>query len=126
MTIRKGSIYGLFGRWFILYTDHRPLTTTLGEKRGIPSLAAAQLLKWALLLTAYDYEIQFKPTSKHSDVDMLSRLPQPQTLPEIEMEPVLINTIQVEALPVTPAKLRVETRKDRILSSVKSYEESMA
>lgn len=108
----------LFGRRFIIYTDHRPLTTILGEKKGIPSLAAARLQRWALLLSAYDYEIQFKPTSKHSNADMLSRLPQPQTLFEMETEQVSINAIQVEALPVTPAKLRVETRNDKILSKV--------
>ena len=33
----------LYGCEFILYTDHKPLTTILGPKRGIPPLAAARL-----------------------------------------------------------------------------------
>ena len=33
----------LFGRTFTLVTDHRPLTTILGPKTGMPSLAAARL-----------------------------------------------------------------------------------
>ena len=33
----------LYGRRFTLNTDHKPLTSILGLKRGIPSLAAARL-----------------------------------------------------------------------------------
>ena len=33
----------LYGRSFTLVTNHKPLTIILGHKRGIPSLAAAQL-----------------------------------------------------------------------------------
>ena len=33
----------LYGRAFILQTDHKPLTTILGPTQGIPSLAAARL-----------------------------------------------------------------------------------
>ena len=33
----------LYGRKFNFITDHKPLTTILGPKKGIPSLAAARL-----------------------------------------------------------------------------------
>ena len=52
----------LCGRKFTLITDHRPLTTVLGPKNDIPSMAAARLQRWALLLSAYLYDIQFKRT----------------------------------------------------------------
>ena len=42
----------LYGRNFILITDHKPLVTILGPKKGIPSLAAARLQRWAVLLSA--------------------------------------------------------------------------
>ena len=45
----------LYGRKFTLVTDHKPLTTILGSKKGIPSLAAARLQRWAILLSAYTY-----------------------------------------------------------------------
>ena len=65
----------VYGREFTLMTDHKPLTTILGPKDTIPSLAAAWLQCWALLLAGYSYRIKFKPTSTHSNVDGLSRLP---------------------------------------------------
>ena len=43
----------LYGRRFTMVTDHKPLTAILGPKEGIPSLAAARLQRWAILLTGY-------------------------------------------------------------------------
>ena len=44
-------------------------------KDSIPSLAAARLQSWALLLAGYSYIIKFKPNRVHSNPDCLSRLP---------------------------------------------------
>ena len=45
----------LCGRKFLLVTDHKPLTTLLGPKSDIPTLATARSQRWALLLAAYQY-----------------------------------------------------------------------
>ena len=37
----------LYGRHFTLVTDHKPLKINLGPKKGIPTLAAARLQRWA-------------------------------------------------------------------------------
>ena len=47
----------LYGYRFVLITDHKPLTTLLDHKRGIPTLAAARLQRWAVILSAYSYTI---------------------------------------------------------------------
>lgn len=47
----------LYGRKFILVTDHQPLCKIFGGK-GVPSLAAARIQCWALLLGAYQFSIQ--------------------------------------------------------------------
>ena len=44
-------------------------------KSAIPTLAAAQKQRLALLLSAYDYEIEFKKSEDHANCDALSRLP---------------------------------------------------
>ena len=54
--IKKFHPY-IYGREFQLLIDHKPLTTILGPKAGIPSLAAARLQRWALLLSSYKYQI---------------------------------------------------------------------
>ena len=41
--IRKFHQY-LYGHTFTLVTDHKPLTTILGSKKGIPALSAAWML----------------------------------------------------------------------------------
>ena len=62
----------LYARSFTLVTDHRPLTTILSPHKGIPSLAAARLQRWAIILSAYKYDIEFKCTQLHGNADALS------------------------------------------------------
>ena len=95
----------LYGREFTLYTDHKPLTAILGQKREIPPLAAARLQRWALILAAYQYNIQYKPTKEHGNADGLSRLPL-QTEEVVETEATVFNIKQMEALPVTVAEIK--------------------
>ena len=54
----------LYGRNFTLITDHKPLTTILGPKTGIPVLATSRLQRWAIQLSAYDYDIKYKSSEK--------------------------------------------------------------
>ena len=69
--IKKFHIY-LYGCSFALVTDHKPLLCILGLKQEIPELAAA---RWTLILAAYNYKIEFRPTQEHGNVGELSRLP---------------------------------------------------
>ena len=71
--VRKFQQY-LYGRQFTLVTNHKPLTAILGPKQGIPPLAAVRMQCWALLLSAYSYDICFHPTTAHANADGLSRL----------------------------------------------------
>ena len=113
----------LYGRKFTLVTDHKPLLAILGEKKGIPSLAAARLQRWAITLSAYHYEIKFKSTKEHANADGLSRLPLSET--EKETESVtsadLFNLTQVNSLPVTSSQIAIQTKRDLILSKVYRY-----
>ena len=58
--IKKFHRY-LYGRKFILITDHKPLTTILGPKKGIPSLAAARLQRWAILRLQHALQVYNRP-----------------------------------------------------------------
>ena len=111
----------LYGRKFTLVTDHKPLTTLLNPKRGVPALAAARMQRWALLLTAYSYNIEFRRTQEHSNADGLSRLPlsiQPPANPEF----TYMYTIgQIQALPVTSESLVRASRQDPAIAKVIHY-----
>ena len=63
----------IYGRRFTLVTDHKPLTTILSPKKGLPTLAAARLQRWAIRLAAYQYDIEFRSTEKHCNADGFSR-----------------------------------------------------
>ena len=64
----------LYGRKFLLQTDHKPLLSILGPHFGIPPLAAARMQRWAIILSAYQYELVFRSTTEHGNADVLSRL----------------------------------------------------
>ena len=109
----------LYGREFTLYTDHKPLTTILSPKKGILSLST-RLQRWALLLSAYNYKIVFKPTSAHANADGLSRLPLAKESTDSQ-ETTIFNIGQIELLPVTSQQLKAATRNNALLSKVLLY-----
>lgn len=51
----------LFGRHFIILSDHEPLQCIFKETSGTPTMLSAQIQRWALLLGGYDYTIECKP-----------------------------------------------------------------
>lgn len=64
----------LFGRKFTLHTDHKPLLSIFGSKKGIPVYTANRLQRWALILLAYNFEIKYTNTLEFGHADVLSRL----------------------------------------------------
>ena len=44
-------------------------------KSAIPTLAVVRMQRWALVLSAYDYEIEYKRSEDPANCDALSRLP---------------------------------------------------
>ena len=57
----------LYGKPFVLVTDHKPLTTLLGPKTSVPTLAASRMQRWALVLSTYSYTIEYRPTAQHTN-----------------------------------------------------------
>ena len=112
----------LYGQSFTLVTDHKPLTTIIGPKKGLPTLAAARLQRWPILLAAYQYDIEFRSTTEHCNADGFSRLPRQahETVDHITAAAVF-SLSQLEVLPVDTARLKRETQTDPVLSQVFRY-----
>ena len=108
--IKKFHQY-LFGRHFSLLTDHRPLTLLLGPKRGIAVLVAFRLQRWAIQLSAYQYDIEYRASKDHANAHALSRLPR-KTVEEPDdwsIEADEVNRVQMEQAPITVSNLRGRT-----------------
>jgi hypothetical protein len=59
----------LYGRSFIIETDHKPLLWLFNVKDP-----GSRLLRWRLRLEEYDYKVQYKKGSLNSNADALSRI----------------------------------------------------
>ena len=108
----------LVGRQFTLMLDHRPLLRILGPHVRVPTLAAS-LQRWVLILSAYGYEIQYKPGVENKEADLPSRLPIPVEV--IDPNEQTFHVDYCEALPVTAAEIANKTQRDQILRRVYQY-----
>ena len=105
----------------MLVTDHKPHSSILGPKKGVSAVAAARLQRWALLLSAYTYKLEFRATALHSNADALSRLPLPGKPREAVSKTKLYYLQQLDCLPVNSQETQKATERDPILSKVHSY-----
>ncbi len=69
--VRKYHQY-LYGRQFIMHSDHKPLKYRFNEQKATPPMASARIQCWALLLNGYDYAIEYHPGVDIANADVLS------------------------------------------------------
>ena len=86
-------------------------------------MAAARLQRWAITLSAYQYEVEFRATDKHANADCLSRLPLQITTEEdaITKAASLFNLQQIKRLPVKADKIAQLTANDPALSKIITF-----
>ena len=96
----------LYGRHFILVTDHKPFLTIFGPAKATPALAANRLARWALTLSQYDYSIEYRKTGDHGNADALRRFsidPDNDFDEEEEEENTnTVNTVKTVSLQLNP------------------------
>ncbi|XP_055680707.1 uncharacterized protein K02A2.6-like [Lutzomyia longipalpis] len=128
--VKKFHTY-IYGRKFILQTDHKPLLSIFGSKKGVPVQTANRLQRWALILLAYDFDIQYIPTNDFGGADVLSRLIQQQKAndeefvialvnEEVNIDSILINDVN-KKFPVTFKMLETATLSSPTLQEVAGY-----
>ena len=111
--IRKFQQF-LYGRRFTLLTDHQPLTLLFGPKKGIPPIAASCLQRWAIQLSAYQYDIKYPSSKQNAKADAFSRLQCGTSTEDSpgEEEAKEVNRLQVARIPVDARLLCEETSRD--------------
>ena len=110
----------LMGREFLLCSDHKPLSALFGEHRGIPTMAAGRLQRWALFLSGFNYKFQYIKGKDNGAANGLSRLPlsTTETAPE---EHDYLNFICEDKIPISADDIAKATRVDPELSKVFLY-----
>ncbi len=112
----------LHGRQFSIYSVHQPLKHLFNETRQVPVVASANIQRWALTLSTYQYKIQYRPGTQMENADALSRLPLPDlpdTVPVPGDHTVLIHHLK-EAI-TTAANIKTWTDKDPHLSRIRHF-----
>ena len=101
-------------------SDHKPLQHLFQETSGIPILTSAHIQRWALILSAYDYAIQYKSGTTHANADIFSRLPLPDATQTIRLPGKTTVTLNMlESLPVTVNQIGKWTCHNPTLSKVR-------
>ena len=124
-----GVIYGVkhfhkyvFGRDFVILTDHKPLLGLFSEDKISSNMAPPRLIRWALQLAAYKYKIRYRPGKELLNADGLSRLPHSVSVKEAPDPPEVVLVLkQINCTPVTSQQIATATRTDPLLSRVYDY-----
>ena len=93
--------------------------TSLGPKVAVPTLAALRMQRWALLLQACSYKIEYRRSEDHGNADALSRLPLLEE--SITDKPEIYRVSYLDDLLVDSSDISDKTRRDPILSRVLEY-----
>ncbi|KAJ1528979.1 hypothetical protein ONE63_007346 [Megalurothrips usitatus] len=115
--VRKFSRY-LYGRKFLIVTDHKPLVSLFDPTSPIGDHLSPRMTRWALALSALDYRIVHRPGADIGHADFLSRLPLPsQGDQPMYPEPAGVFLLQAK----TPDILTAESGKDLVIRDVMTW-----
>ena len=107
----------LLGSHFTLETDHRPLEFLLGRRRQLPKIANARLLRWAIKLMAFDFDVIYTRGSAIPHADALSRLDfKSDAAEQATSGGDAIHWANQSVIPWE--QLQFETRRERLLNDI--------
>ncbi|XP_003377509.1 putative integrase core domain protein [Trichinella spiralis] len=111
----------LYGRQFTIITDHKPLFGLFVPKKETPQILSPRMLRWSILLNAYDYTINYRPGKEIANADALSRLPKQSTENNDSHNPVILSLETIDNSPLHSKDITRITAKDPILTRVLSW-----
>ena len=116
--VRKFHKYQ-YGRPFHLLIDHKALATILGPQIAVPTLAAARMQRWVVILRAYNCQVEYRSSAEHANADALSRLPCDISLMNEEAEIFFFSGL--DELAVDSKDISRHTRRDTVSARVLEY-----
>ena len=116
--VKRLHLY-LYGCHFTIYSGHQTLKYILNESKPIPVMSS-RVQRWALILSAYDYNILYKPGTQISNVDAFSRLPLSSPINYLPTPGnLLLLFSQFSKQIVSAEHIKKYTEKDPVLYNVK-------
>lgn len=112
----------IYGRKFTLKTDHKPLVSIFGPYNGVPVMAASRMQRWAVILSAYDFNLEYVRTDDNA-ADILSRLPVGRDDGYDPPEQTYLHFASNEML-LDNESIKKQTARDPLLSRVYGYIEN--
>ena len=112
----------LYGREFIIESDHLPLSFIFSGQKAISSTASSRIIRWTLTLSAYNFTICHKPGRSLGNADALSPLSQPVTTDKNCLPGDLVHLLNhLSATTTSASTIRRMTDTDTILSQVHNF-----
>ena len=112
---------------FTLQSDHKPLLTIFGSKKGLPTHTAKRLQRWRTILLNHNFKMVYQPSNKFGHADGLSRFILKYKEP---LEDTVIVSLQSEGelkicyfireLPVILDQIKQEALRDDYINRIKT------
>ncbi|KAL7725183.1 hypothetical protein ACLKA6_017339 [Drosophila palustris] len=109
----------LYGRKFILITDHKPLVTIFNPSKHLPTMTSNRLQRWAIILMAYNFEIKYRSTAAHGNADALSRLLISSDA-KFDKEEACYNVVDISC-PINIDIIKQQMESDKVLKRVYNF-----
>ena len=110
------------GREFVVWTDHKSLLCLLVEAKAIPNQASGRIIRWAIMMQGYQYQLRYRSGGNNQNADCLSRLPCVENVlepPNLEETVHLMETLNQS--PMTASDISKWTKDDPVLATVARY-----
>ena len=118
-SVQKFFLY-IYGRKFILVTDNEPLSRIFKQDAQLPSITALRLLRYAVFLSGFQYEIRHKKGEANKNADYLSRAPLPETVTEDSENEIYVHSVDsISTSRINYKSIVEETGKDEKLKELR-------
>ena len=110
----------LYGRFFTLVTDHRPLLGIFTTTKQMPNVISNQMLRRSIFLSAYNFELVHRAGQKMGNADFLSRCPIEASTESASTEEILMIELSANTV-ISPEQIAAHTAKNSELSKVLNW-----
>ncbi|KII64613.1 Transposon Tf2-6 polyprotein [Thelohanellus kitauei] len=105
----------------MLCTDHMPLVSLFGGRKGVPLTASARIYRWAIFLSGFTFTVKHKKGIDNAPADAFSRLPiKDEAVGKVSsVDRAIVKHLENLIDPNSILSLDYETENDEILRQVR-------